>query len=528
MSEQLTEKYIKNRRISEPKYYFGDGFALDSGAANVWDSGTLDRETVIKTIDKHNLGSKEVYCPKGAREWGYTFFIPSDKKDGNGDYAMGGFKTPPADRAQALAAIKAAITNHYSLEGLERWESCNGHYLWHHYACEWGCGSVASEVGETISSTQTHIAFTRGAARQYSLPWSIQFSFWHQGRINDYTGDSVWGIHSQEKGGHSPSLYKRTFLASYMGGASHFYPEAAMVINYYKQKDADGCYKLSPIGDMSKQLSRFVRENTDIGINYVPFGIVLDYYHGMFPGDRNIAPKKVFRAFDFNAGDDMTYTLFDMFFPGSWITMGASESTYQVNGPYGDTCDVLLQNAPQDVLNSYPALILSGDIHLSDEEIGRYRSYVKQGGTLILNTAYLKFFPEYEKQYNGRKIHGISDGGSVVIYGPDFSLAGLDEILKHQLSKLMPFKLSEQVEYMVNVKKSSLVLTLINNDGYYFNHTTGEDIDDNGVKQLSITYSGGGQVKGIKELWSGDTFAASDTLSLALAPGEVKLLEFEF
>ena len=41
--------------------------------------------------------------------------------------------------------------------------SVNGHYCYQHYACEWGCDLVGSEVGENINSIQAHIAFTRGA-----------------------------------------------------------------------------------------------------------------------------------------------------------------------------------------------------------------------------------------------------------------------------------------------------------------------------------------------------------------------------
>ncbi len=523
----LPGNYILNKQISRPRYLFGSRFVLDSGADNIWDCAVLDRKKVIETIDRRQLGEKGIHCPPGAREWGYTFFIPDDQKDGSGNYAMGGFKTPPKSREEALSVIRERIIKHYSLSELKEWESCPGHYLWQHYSCEWGCTSVCSEVGESISSTQTHIAFCRGAAKQYKIPWGLQFSFWQQGRINDYTGDAVWGVHSKPNGGHSPSLYKRTFLAAYMGGASHFYPEACAVINFCKELDEDGCYKLSPVGEMSRRLNRFIADNRNIGINYTPFGIVLDYYHGMFSGDRQITKRKAFQVFDYNAGDDMTYNLFDKFFPSSWVTFGANEATYQVNGPYGDTCDVLLQNAPQEVLDSYPCLIMTGDINLSEEEKKRYAAYVKKGGTLILNTAYLSFFPEYEAEYNGFRRCDITDEeGTVIVYGPDYMLSGLDEILCEQLLRLVPFRLSEQVEYLVNVTEGSLILTLINNDGYYYNHTTGEMVDSGKEKKLTVSYTGGAQVKAVKELWTAEVFPAADTLEISVPPGEAAILEF--
>lgn len=358
----------------------------------------------------------------------------------------------------------------------------------------------------------------------------MDFSFWHQGLINDYTGNAVWGSSSTATGGHSASLYKRTMLASYMGGASHFFPEAGAVINFTSEIDENGCYKLSPIGETTKRLNSFVKSNPDVGISYIPFGIVIDYYHGMFPGDTTIAPKQVFRYFDYTAGDEMTYQLLDTFFPGSWKTIGYDESTYQVNGPYGDTCDVLLQNASQKVLNSYPCIILSGNLELSAQEISRYKTYAENGGTLILNTAYLSFFPEYAALYNGSTRHDIKAGaGEVIIYGSDYSVSALDGIIKEQLKKYIPFEFSSDVEYLVNVKENSFIVTLINNAGYYYDRSSGEYIDESKAVDLTVKYTAKGVVKSVKELWSGKTLTRSSrSVTLNLAPGEVKILEFSF
>lgn len=315
-----------------------------------------------------------------------------------------------------------------------------------------------------------------------------------------------------------------------MGGASHFYPEAGAVINFTSNIDENGLYKLSPVGEMSKSLNSFVNNNPDVGISYVPFGLVIDYYHGMFPGDTEIASKKVFQAFDYTQGDEMTYEILESFFPGSWKTIGYDESTYQVNGPYGDTCDVLLQNASQEVLDSYPCLILSGNLNLSKEEAERYVSYAEDGGALILNTAYLRFFPEYLQIYNGELRQDIAVGeGKVIIYGTDYSLSELDGIIKEQIAKLIPFKISDDVEYLVNIKENSIILTLINNAGYYYDRLSGEYIDYSKTLSVDISYMRKGEVTEIKELWSGKTLSKSRrSINVNLAPGEVKILEFSF
>jgi hypothetical protein len=47
-------------------------------------------------------------------------------------------------------------------------KATTGHYYFQHYAAEFGANMVVSEVGETISSVNAHLAFTRGAARQFA------------------------------------------------------------------------------------------------------------------------------------------------------------------------------------------------------------------------------------------------------------------------------------------------------------------------------------------------------------------------
>jgi hypothetical protein len=45
-----------------------------------------------------------------------------------------------------------------------------------HTAMWSGLTVIGSEVGENIDSIQAHFAFNRGAARQFHLPWFIDFS----------------------------------------------------------------------------------------------------------------------------------------------------------------------------------------------------------------------------------------------------------------------------------------------------------------------------------------------------------------
>ncbi len=204
-----------------------------------------------------------------------------------------------------------------------------------------------------------------------------------------------------------------------------------------------------------------------------------------------------------------------------------------VNGPYGDTCDVLLQNASQEVLDSYPCLILSGNPALTNEETSRYISYVRQGGTLLLNTAFLPLFPAYRAAYSGISGDRIQDGeGTVIVYGPDYSLDTLDGILKEQLARLLPITVSGDAEHMVNIKDGSVIVTLINNDGYYYHRKTGEYLDTSATHSVTVTYHGSGSVRQIKELWTdtqlGSCLPNQSETTVLLKPGDVKVIEFCF
>jgi hypothetical protein len=120
--------------------------------------------------------------------------------------------------------------------------------------------------------------------------------------------------------------------------------------------------------------------------------------------------------------------------PGGWEVMGKNEVGTMVNGPFGDMFDVLLQNAPQEILNSYPYLVLSGNIRLSPEELARFTNYMHQGGTLILNSIYLPSFPDLAKLADGSPRQEIKSGkGRAILYGPDYQVAALKAIFHEVL-----------------------------------------------------------------------------------------------
>lgn len=51
-----------------------------------------------------------------------------------------------------------------------------------------------------------HLAFARGTARQFGLPWAVDVSPWFQSTITDYSTSQLWKANSDPHGGHSLSM----------------------------------------------------------------------------------------------------------------------------------------------------------------------------------------------------------------------------------------------------------------------------------------------------------------------------------
>jgi hypothetical protein len=225
----------------------------------------------------------------------------------------------------------------------------------------------------------------------------------------------------------------------------------------------------------------------------------------------------------------MTWELINLIWPGGWEVMGRKERGTMVNGPFGDSFDVLLQNAPSSVLNSYPCLLLSGDIRLSAAEVERFTHYVQKGGTLILNTAYLRDFPQYAKLSAGNAQRNLTDGkGRVIWYGPDFRVDQLPPILREQLTRCLPVTVSPGVEFAVNILPEHIWVTLINNEGVTKEPRKPAVIDATQSRTVSVSYQGRARVRSVADIKNQRAYVVQKgrEVSVNLSAGEVVILEF--
>lgn len=517
--------YVRDVSVWRTPTLRPEGFQFEIQISSLGSS--YDPEQVRQSIRGHNLGEYDSAVSKVmAAEWGYSFTHLDGQMDGAGRRIKAGYATPPTNRAECLKVIEAFVKRQYIARADHPLASMNGHFPWHHYAAEFGFDQIGSEIGENINNYRWHVALTRGAARQYARPWFMDFSAWHGPSITDYSEGRIWGEYSGPDHGHSMSLFERSLFMSYMAGAGQITAEAGGAIAFLTALDEQGRYRLSPYGEVCQRLRQFVLAHPDVGIPLTPFAVVLDYHHGAYPG---FGKRRAFWHFDYNAGDNMTWDLIHLIWPGGWEVMGKDEIGTMVNGPFGDTFDILLQSAPQKVLDSYPCLILSGDIHLSAEEAARYANYVRQGGTLVLNSAFLRDFPYYAKFPKGDNRHQLVDGkGRVILFAPDYQVQQLVPIIKEQLAKRLPVKVSPGVQYLVNLGSGSAYVTLINNNGVTKAPRERPVIDATKAVAVTVSWQSDAIVKSVKDIKNQRDLdlQRSTDVTVTIPAGELAVLEF--
>jgi hypothetical protein len=199
---------------------------------------------------------------------------------------------------------------------------------------------------------------------------------------------------------------------------------------------------------------------------------------------------------------------------------------------WGDTCDVLLQNASETILESYPAIIPSGDITFSPAEVDRLVQYTRQGGTLLLNTAYLGQFPGWFGDGMAGQCFAAKNivNGTLIVYGPAYKITTpFRAVMDALASQLLPVEVSGDVEYMINRLPTSWVVTLINNNGVTKTPRDAPVVDPAGAREVTVTYTGG--VPAGFTSWLSDKTVAAATgtsgrsVTMNLPPGELEVIE---
>jgi hypothetical protein len=315
-----------------------------------------------------------------------------------------------------------------------------------HYAASWGANMLFLETTNTSAGDfyyrlQVSMFFTRGASRQFNIPWSWYIANFYNGYDsrgnwkNNYYHNFLTnkGIFGPDKG-MSRSLFRRTYYLAYFAGASFIELENWLCLLLKREKSSNAL-SLSCFGEDFCKFYDFTKKLPDRGVAYAPVALLTPFSQG-YPNWGG----KAWSRYTYTRGDYMIdsfmYTIIPAFSKHKEMKKGVEGALF--NSPYGDIYDVLTPDAPSQksftgALDAYKAAIMLGEYKTNKKMAVELITYVKNGGTLLINIKQLNnFFPTF---FSGIKRTGKSGfaGNEIisVVDGQKFNL-----LEKYKIEKL--------------------------------------------------------------------------------------------
>ena len=452
----------------------------------------------------------------GVCEWENTFYRHWEKEtETTAIYGASPSELSQMDRKGNYQVLERTVQR-WKASTRGRMMMANGYGMLSHLA-EVGLDAIGIETSETIPATQVKRAFARGAARQFGIPWFEEVSVWFGASVSGGMPKSEL-VHWPNtpvggNAGHSVSHLMRHWFTAWFGGASHVMleasPQVLFEVPWSSEFPADA--KLSRYGDEARRLAELMKR-VDVGVPYTPFAVLINKYHGRWS-----VWGKAWGRLEETPGDKMTERFFDQLFPGQSRGPG-KEERYLCSSPYGDTFDVLVNNADRTSWQAYPVILAVGDIPWTPEDMGFLKNYVRDGGVLAMNEINIKgwdrawlglategFAPSAEAQTVLSTTAGqpllirrkIDKGWVLVSSGnpePNLiqKLAFPDELLRSLASRYIPFRIEGDVQTLINRTKDGWALMIVNNKGITKKLHVDEQpvIDSSATQQVSISFRG--------------------------------------
>jgi len=493
-----------------------------------------------------------------------------------------------------------------------------------HALGEWGVRSFGIETAAVQPMTAMRLAFNRGAARQFGG----NVFYYHAPNFGDsatvftkqmsYAGPDNF-FHSRYGATMGPSLswYRKSYYLYYMSGASATYLEQGFD-QFFKPGPGEHPLQLNPLGRITEEFVRFAGKHPDPGVPYTPIAFLLDPAHGFEMTDY---PHWPFEVSQLNRSDRALRELFGAaYYPGP-VREGepaSGERQAFVPGVFGNIFDVVVASpvqspksqgqtranagsadvpsalsaagaksvrSPSDAIDSYAAVIVGGRIDWSTQWISKLNNYVRNGGTLVLNSAQVKgLSPELlgvrltgatAEAHNaqclspnepGQDLHGqifrydrveakgaeiliavpggdplvtvnkVGRGRVVFVALPD--LLGEDErltpfvahLLAHLAGEATPVKVDGDVEYMINRTARGWVVTLFNDNGVFKPQQGLAEVDRSASVNATLSLRGAPIFNAMD--WTSDRTltvkqqaGSLDSVSLNIAAGGIAVVE---
>jgi hypothetical protein len=476
-----------------------------------------------------------------------------------------------------------------------------------HALAEWGVRFLGIETSAVQPMTAMRLAFTRGAARQFGG----EFFYYHAPNFGDtattftkqqnFAGPDNF-FHSRYGATMGPSLswYRKSYYLYYMSGASAIYLEQGFD-QFFKPGPGEHSFQLNPLGRITDEFVRFADKHTDRGTPYTPIAFLLDPAHGW---DMTDYPHWPFEVSQINRSDRALRELFGLAYYPGLVREGepaSGERQTFVPGMFGNIFDVLVAGSgtgvppvedhaqdaratPIDAIDAYRAVVVGGHIDWSPQWISKLANYVRNGGTLVLNSAQIKGLPDdllgvhltgakaeahnalclspgeqiqdlhgqifrYERvELKGAEalmsttandplvtVNKVGRGKVVFVAVPD--LLGEDErttplvahLFAHLAVEATPVKVEGEVEYLINRNSRGWVVTLFNDNGV-FKPQQGLALVDRGASVSATISLREGGIASASEWTSDQTLRVTgdgkgDRVSLNIPAGGISIVE---
>ena len=383
--------------------------------------------------------------------------------------------------------------------------------------------------------------------------------------------------------GPSLSWYRKSYYLYYMAGASAIYLEQGQD-QFFKPGPGDHPFQLNPLGRITDEFMQFAEKHPERGAPYTPIAFLLDPAHGFEMTDYPQWPFEVSQIDRGDRALRELFGI--AYYPGLVVEGEPAIADRQpfTNGVFGDIFDVLTatdaqgtRSKIQSLLPSYRAVVVGGRIEWSNEWIQRLNDYVRNGGTIVVNAAQIKKLSEellgvrllndtgeahnarclspgeeeqdlkgqifrYEKielkgatplmtTLSGEPLVTVNKvGKGTVVFAAVPDLLGEDEritpfaahMLAHVFADAVPFKVTGDVEYLVNRTANSWIVTMLNNNGVFKTQQGMAQVD----RSAYVTVTIGNQIKSATE-WISDAPIKPNNgvVTVQIPPGGVAIVE---
>ena len=433
-----------------------------------------------------------------------------------------GYEPIPKTRREAYDQLRQYFLWHRQAKG-GRLISVTGHSHYESYAAEWGTSVVGIEVGENIGFTQSKFAFSRGAARQWNLPWSVQMSPWFGNAVTtrgplDTNGPTATGLDA----GHSLSLCLRMWKHAWFAGAALVTPENSFNSFFETGKDP---WALTPHGRAATNAFAFMRAH-DRGNPHTPLLVVLDHlagYNGYIGKTWGFFPRT---AADQEVADLLETQLFGGVprppVPGN---LPNPEANYLQPTRHGELCDVVLSTATGAFMSRYPVIVLAGEVEFVPGFVRELETAVAAGSRLLLqerhvkalgSEAWLRLQQAGATEVLAEWVHPATRRPSAIS----------EERLQRIANETLPVAVEgDPIQFQINRNRRGWVVELVHNDGVIKAGRTPARVFPERVAKVRLTprFS----TAKARDWQTGQTWEPAERIEIEMSPGESRYVEFE-